>query len=122
MFGSNKLFNRLIKSKNESVRIVKGPCMGRCQHAPTVCVGKNYVDNANFESVIKLIENKDYKPKIPNYVNFENYKLNKGYDLYNKLINNKISLDEIKNSVKESGLKGKGGAGFPTFKKWEFVK
>ena len=28
--------------------------MGRCQYAPTVCVGKNYVDNANLDKVLKI--------------------------------------------------------------------
>ena len=32
--------------------------MGRCNVAPTVCVGKNYVDVANFDKVKKTIDEK----------------------------------------------------------------
>ena len=29
--------------------------MGRCENAPTVCVGKNYIDNAKTEEVLEAI-------------------------------------------------------------------
>ena len=95
--------------------------MGRCQNAPTVCIGKNYVDNANLEKINLFIEEKNYSPIVNNYINYENYKMKNGYKIYNDLINNKITIEKIKNILKESDLKGKGGAGFPTYKKWEFV-
>ena len=121
MFGSKKIFDELNHKKNKSFRVLKGPCMGRCQHAPTVCVGKNYVDNADSKKVLQTINTKDYKAKIPKYINFKEYKLNNGYSVYQKLAENKISVEEIKTIVEKSNLKGKGGAGFPTSKKWDFV-
>ena len=39
--------------------------MGRCDVAPTVCVGKNYIDNATAEKVIETINKKDFDAKIP---------------------------------------------------------
>ena len=95
--------------------------MGRCQHAPTVCVGKNYVDNASVDDVLKIIEKKEYQPLITKYIDFNNYKSKGGYLVLNKFINKQIKFDEIKDIIAKSNLKGKGGAGFPTFKKWEFV-
>ena len=121
MFGSKKIFQDLSLVKNDLVKVVKAPCMGRCHNAPTVCIGKNYVDNANTDKVQKIIDKKDYMPVITNYIDFENYKLNNGYKILNEIVNKKIKIENIKNIVKESNLKGKGGAGFPTFKKWEFV-
>ena len=121
MFGSQEILKSLSSINNDSFNIVPGPCMGRCQHAPTVSVGKNYVDNANVDKVLKIVEKKEYQPVITNYIDFNNYKSEGGYSVLNKFINNQISLDEIKSIVEKSNLKGKGGAGFPTFKKWEFV-
>ena len=121
MFGSQEIFKKLSSTKNDLIKVVKGPCMGRCQNAPTVCVGKNYVDNANLEKIKQLIDEKNYSPIVNNYINYENYKKKNGYKIYNNLINNKVSIEKIKNILKESDLKGKGGAGFPTYKKWEFV-
>ena len=121
MFGSKEILKSLSSINNDSFNIVPGPCMGRCQHAPTVSVGKNYVDNANVDKVLKIVEKKEYQPVITNYIDFNNYKSEGGYSVLNKFINKQISLDEIKSIVEKSNLKGKGGAGFPTFKKWEFV-
>ena len=121
MFGSQEILKSLSSINNDSFNIVPGPCMGRCQHAPTVSVGKNYVDNANVDKVLKIVEKKEYQPVITNYIDFNNYKSEGGYSVLNKFINKQISLDEIKSIVEKSNLKGKGGAGFPTFKKWEFV-
>jgi len=121
MFGSQDILKSLSSINNDLFNIVPGPCMGRCQHAPTVSVGKNYVDNANVDKVLKIVEKKEYQPVITNYIDFNNYKSEGGYSVLNKFINNQISLDEIKSIVEKSNLKGKGGAGFPTFKKWEFV-
>ena len=74
MFGSKELLNKLLSNKNKAIRVLRGPCMGRCHNAPTVCVGKNYVDNANVDKVLKLVDRKEYDPVIPNYINFDNYK------------------------------------------------
>ena len=38
-----------------------------------------------------------------------------------KIIDGKITHSKILNEIKVSGLRGLGGAGFPTFKKWEIV-
>ena len=121
MFKSNEILNKLSLINNKSIRVVPGPCMGRCHNAPVVSVGKNYIDNASVEKVLKLVEQKKYKPVVPEYISFKNYRSQNGYEIYAKLINKKISIEEIKNIVEKSGLKGKGGAGFPTSKKWEFV-
>jgi len=121
MFKSKDILKKLLSINNKSLNIVPGPCMGRCQHAPTVCVGKNYVDNASVDDVLKIIEKKEYQPLITKYIDFNNYKSKGGYSVLNKFINKQIKFDEIKDIIEKSNLKGKGGAGFPTFKKWEFV-
>ena len=121
LFGANKLLQDLKKLENKNIKVVPGPCMGRCNVAPTVCVGKNYVDVANFDKVKKTIDEKNFDPFIPDYINLSSYKKKGGYEIANKIKNGVISKKQVLDSLNESGLKGKGGAGFPTGKKWEIV-
>lgn len=44
-----------------------------------------------------------------------------GYAALRKIITNKISQDDIIAEMKSSGLRGRGGAGFPTGLKWSFM-
>ena len=121
LFGAQKLLKDLESIEDKSIKVVPGPCMGRCQVAPTVCVGKNYVDKANLNEVKKIIEDKKFEPIIPNYIDLKKYKKKGGYTIANKIKKGEITKKQILVSLNESGLKGKGGAGFPTGKKWEIV-
>ena len=121
LFGAHKLLQDIKKLENKNIKVVPGPCMGRCNVAPTVCVGKNYVDVANFDKVKKTIDEKNFDPFIPDYINLSSYKKKGGYEVANKIKNSVISKKQVLDSLNESGLKGKGGAGFPTGKKWEIV-
>ncbi len=121
LFGAHKLLQDIKKLENKNIKVVPGPCMGRCNVAPTVCVGKNYVDVANFDKVKKTIDQKNFDPFIPDYINLSSYKKKGGYEIANKIKNGVISKKQVLDSLNESGLKGKGGAGFPTGKKWEIV-
>ena len=121
LFGAHKLLQDIKKLENKNIKVVPGPCMGRCNVAPTVCVGKNYVDVANFDKVKKTIDEKNFDPFFPYYIILSSYKKNGGYEIANKIKNGVISKKQVLDSLNESGLKGKGGAGFPTGKKWEIV-
>ena len=46
LFGAKNILKELKNYEDQNIKIVPGPCMGRCQSAPTVCVGKNYIDKA----------------------------------------------------------------------------
>ena len=51
----------------------------------------------------------------------ESYLKTGGYESWKKILKEKISVDDIIDEVKESGLRGRGGAGFPTGLKWSFM-
>jgi formate dehydrogenase len=121
LFGAHKLLNELKESENKNIKVVPGPCMGRCDVAPTVCVGKNYVDQASVKSVRETIKNNDFDAVIPNYIDLDQYRKNGGYKISAQVREGMIDNDQIIKTLKESGLKGKGGAGFPTGMKWEIV-
>ena len=121
LFGAQKLLSDLKSSENKNIKVVPGPCMGRCDVAPTVCVGKNYVDNASASKVEKAIQENRLEVVVPNYISLDEYKKNGGYNIVNQIRNGEISDNHIIETLKDSGLKGKGGAGFPTGMKWEIV-
>lgn len=52
--------------------------------------------------------------------NINHYIANKGYSGLKKTL--KMDSNQVLDVVKESGLRGRGGAGFPTWKKWQFCK
>jgi len=52
-------------------------------------------------------------------VSYDEYCKNGGYEGAKKAL--KMSPDEVQQIVKDSGLRGRGGAGFPTGMKWSFV-
>jgi len=121
LFGAQKLLSDLKSSENKNIKVVPGPCMGRCDVAPTVCVGKNYVDNASASKVEKAIQENRFEVVVPNYISLDEYKKKGGYNIVNQIRNGEISDNHIIETLKDSGLKGKGGAGFPTGMKWEIV-
>ena len=51
----------------------------------------------------------------------ETYQRHHGYEALVRVLKEKQSPESIINVVKESGLRGRGGAGFPTGMKWSFV-
>ncbi|MGH8521923.1 MAG: NADH-quinone oxidoreductase subunit F, partial [Gammaproteobacteria bacterium] len=52
---------------------------------------------------------------------FENYRRIGGYEAWKRVLREKISPQDIIEEVKASGLRGRGGAGFPTGLKWSFM-
>ncbi len=51
----------------------------------------------------------------------ENYLKIGGYDAWKKILAEKPTPESVMDQVKASGLRGRGGAGFPTGTKWSFM-
>ena len=122
MAGSNDLIQALENDLGDKVRVQKVPCVGRCQHAPVAVVGQNPIDLATAKTVIAAVENNDIKAKVTEYISFEQYKADGGYQTLKQLIEDKIDAENIIQKMENSGLRGLGGAGFPAGRKWRIVK
>ncbi len=57
----------------------------------------------------------------PSPANIETYKSIGGYEQLRRIVTDKVKATDIISQVKLSGLRGRGGAGFPTGLKWSFM-
>jgi len=122
MNGCKSLEKDLKDNLDSNVRVVRAPCMGRCHQAPVVEVGKKHFVNANVSLVQKALEEQDTKPVIPNYISYEDYVKEGGYKILKDCIEDKKDPMKLIEEMEQSGLRGLGGAGFPTGRKWRFVR
>ena len=95
--------------------------MGRCDNAPTLELGHNHIDYATVEKVQAAISSGDTNVKIPDYETLKTYMEKGGYSKL-KSLEKSGNWQEVQETVLSAGLRGLGGAGFPSGKKWEFVR
>lgn len=104
------------------VRVIRAPCMGRCEEAPVVEIGHRHLGHATPAAVQDVLDSCDLHPQGPTWQRLSDYRSEGGYALLDHARNGKIGFDELSRLVEASGLRGLGGAGFPTFRKWQFVR
>ena len=68
------------------------------------------------------IERGAVDPALPDYRDYQSYRNQGGYRLLDACLAGQHTRDEIIAILNDSGLRGLGGAGFPTGRKWEFVR
>ncbi|MGR8941936.1 MAG: NAD(P)H-dependent oxidoreductase subunit E [Gammaproteobacteria bacterium] len=120
--GAHDLLHALESGLGDQVRVQKVPCVGRCQHAPVAVVGQNPVDHANYEAVISAVLNNDIEAKVSDYISFEQYQADGGYQTLKQMLDGTLGAETIIQKLENSGLRGLGGAGFPAGRKWRIVK
>ena len=121
--GAQQLLSKLKDGMDPSqVRVLRAPCMGRCDTAPVLEIGHKHIDHATVELVDEAISSNDTHAEIPAYENFDTYKRAGGYNELEALRGGKQTPDQVQDTVNSSGLRGLGGAGFPSGKKWSFVR
>ncbi|MXX89630.1 MAG: NADH-quinone oxidoreductase subunit F [Boseongicola sp. SB0677_bin_26] len=103
------------------VRVIRAPCMGRCDAAPTLELGHCHIDHATLEKVQGAISAGRTHAEIPEYEDFETYKESCGYETLLRL-RESGRWEDVQQAVLDSGLRGLGGAGFPSGRKWGFVR
>jgi NADH:ubiquinone oxidoreductase subunit F (NADH-binding)/NADH:ubiquinone oxidoreductase subunit E len=122
MMGAQDLLKDLGAKYGNDVRVVNAPCMGRCDVAPAVEVGHNHVTSATLENVVAAVDGKHVHAESPSYVNFDTYKADGGYKLLEACRSGERTAEDIIEIMSNSGLRGLGGAGFPSGRKWGIVR
>ncbi|MBT7649114.1 MAG: NADH-quinone oxidoreductase subunit F, partial [Rhodospirillaceae bacterium] len=122
MAGVEALIEALDGKLGPDVRVVRAPCMGRCECAPVVKAGLNDINNATFENVSGAIEAGEIETQVPDYQDFDAYKADGGYALLADVLAGKHEREALIETMESSNLRGLGGAGFPAGRKWKFVR
>jgi len=105
----------------EQVRILRAPCMGRCDTAPVLELGHHHIDHATPEKVQAAIAAGHTHADIPDYEDLAAYRAAGGYATLTDL-RATGDWEKVQETVLASGLRGLGGAGFPSGRKWGFVR
>jgi NADH:ubiquinone oxidoreductase subunit F (NADH-binding)/NADH:ubiquinone oxidoreductase subunit E len=133
MAGSNALLSTLKERFGREVRVLRAPCVGRCDTAPVAVVGQNPVPHATTEKVSTLIAAKavthpqpgENHPHLdivrPGHIDYGTYRAAGGYELAAACVNGAKAREDVIKAMEDSGLRGLGGAGFPAGRKWRSV-
>ena len=121
MLGGEKLLQDLQSKAGPTMRVVRAPCVGFCDNAPVAEVGHRYVLNATTSEVLATAARGETDPIIPSYVDYDAYVKDGGYKLLRDLRAGRIKKEDVLKALDDSSLRGLGGAGFPTGRKWRAV-
>ena len=122
MAGAKQIIKTLSDKAPKYLRVQHAPCMGLCDKAPAAAIGKNYAGLVSVQSLLKAARERDIKPKREKYQSFDAYVKVGGYKVLKSLRAGKKTPDEVVETFLEAGLRGLGGAGFPSGQKWKFVR
>jgi NADH:ubiquinone oxidoreductase subunit F (NADH-binding)/NADH:ubiquinone oxidoreductase subunit E len=122
MFGAEKLLAELPGNLGSGVRVVRAPCMGACDHAPACAVGHVQVMAATPEKVAAAVKSDTHAHPWRGAKDLAAYQAEGGYKLLQACLDGSRTRDDIIKAVSDAGLRGLGGAGFPTGRKWTLVR
>ena len=122
MFGAEPLLEALRETLGSGVRVVRAPCVGLCDHAPAVEVGHNFLHKADVASVQAAVAAGDTHAHLPAYPDYDAYRAGGGYAVLDRLRSGELTIDAVLQVLDDGGLRGLGGAGFPTGRKWRSVR
>ena len=122
MMGAQKLLAELPSLLAGKARVVRAPCMGRCDTAPVAEVGHHHIDHATRQTVAEAVDGGHLHPEIPPYTDFDAYSAEGGYERLRQCMDGKHKVDDVIEQLESSALRGLGGAGFPTGRKWRIVR
>ena len=104
------------------VRVLRAPCMGRCEQAPVAEVGHNHLGRATGDTVLEAINSGHIHPSRPDALSLADYRAAGGYELLDACRQGQHSVEDLSARLAAAGLRGMGGAGFPTATKWQLVR
>src|ERR1700709_2358580 len=121
MLGGEKLLHELQTTAGPGIRVVRAPCVGRCDTAPAAEVGHHFVDHASAASVLAAAKGGDTHAHLPDYVDYDAYVDAGGYALLKRLRSGELAKEDLLKVLDDASPRGLGGAGFPTGRKWRAV-
>ena len=122
MAGGEGLLAELPKKLGASIRVVRAPCMGACDRAPVATVGHVQVMRADADKVADAVKHAAHARAYKTPKDFAAYQKDGGYKLLSDCLEGRRTREDTIKAVDDAGLRGLGGAGFPTGRKWNLVR
>ncbi len=96
--------------------------MGACDRAPVAAVGHVQVMRADANKVADAAKHAAHAHAYKTPKDFAAYQKEGGYKLLKDCLEGRRTREDTIKAVDEAGLRGLGGAGFPTGRKWNLVR
>ena len=123
MAGADSLLSDLQAKYGNDVRVIRAPCMGACDVAPVVAVGHVQTFRADAAKVEQAVKAHEHAHAATPGKSFDIYRSEGGYALLKSCVSMALrTREDMIKAVDNLGLRGLGGAGFPTGRKWTFVR
>jgi len=112
------------------VELVEVSCLGRCDSAPAVSVNERPAPVADLDALVEGARGPgvgDAAARLrdqpwPNDPYPAGSGVGERYATLRALLDGSLDADDVIATLKDSGLRGMGGAGFPTGQKWDLVR
>src|SRR6202035_3237677 len=95
MLGAEKLLQGLQAGAGPGIRVVRAPCVGRCDTAPAAEVGHNFVDHATVSHVLAAAKAGDTHAHLPDYIGYDAYVAGGGYALLTRLRSDELKKEDL---------------------------
>jgi formate dehydrogenase len=120
--GADDLLAQLPARLGPGVRVVRAPCMGGCHNAPVAALGHALHEHASVASIEGALAQGGTHPHIPPYRRLDAYRGDGGYKLWSECLAGTRDVQAVLKPLEDAALRGLGGAGFPTGRKWALVR
>jgi len=122
MAGAPALHAALERLGLADTRVIAAPCVGRCEHAPVAVVGRHPIDAATPARVAAAVRERKVEAPADMAIRYDAYRRDGGYGTLAQCLAGERTRDSVVAELEQSGLRGLGGAGFPSGRKWKIVR
>jgi formate dehydrogenase len=105
----------------DAVRVQRVPCVGRCDRAPVAIVDRHPVERATPPAVRAALDAGARECAPPGAPPFADALAAGAYAQLRRCLRGETTRDAVLAAIEAAGLRGLGGAGFPTHRKWRTV-
>ena len=121
MAGANQLLAEAKKLEDPEVQFIAAPCLGACDTAPAIADGHALIGQHDLAGIKQSIAKPAIKTRLDSFIDFEAYRAAGGYQLVEALQAGRADKEGLMAELGKAELRGLGGAGFPTGRKWQIV-